>query len=158
MAAPPTGATGNPVGRPSSYPTLAQPIIDAMRLGLSRSQAAEACGVTHATVERWCEQFEEFDLAVKGAREAGILARLKRIDVAGQVPERWQANAWMLERSYPDRFALVNRVQLDARVVVENLRTIAGQLGIAVDPVLEAEVVEEVRLIAAEDAATTRRR
>lgn len=125
---------------------------------MSYQKAAVAAGISDETIANWRVAHPAFLGELQNARERGKLRLLQKIDEAGNDPARWQANAWLLERTYPDEYALVNRVQLDARVVVENLRAIAGQLGIAIDAAIEAEVIEEVRLIAAEDAATTRRR
>lgn len=148
MATPATGVTGNPVGRPSSYPILADTIIEAMQLGMSRTQAAMAAGVDDLTVARWEQQYEEFRTAVRSAREQGVLSRLRSIKAAGDEPQRWQAHAWLLERTYPDRYALVNRVQVDAKVVIADVQHWAAVLGIAIDDSILAECVEEAKLLA----------
>ena len=153
-----TAATGMPASRPSLFEERSPVVIRAVELGMSLQKAATAAGVSDETLQNWRAKHPAFLLELQNARERGKLRLLAKIDAAGDDPTRWQANAWLLERTYPSEYALVNRVQLDARVVVENLRAIAGQLGIAIDAALEAEVLEEVRLIAAEDAANTRKR
>jgi hypothetical protein len=37
---------------------------------------------------------------------------LAQIELAGKNPQQWQANAWLLERLYPDEFGQVRQLNL----------------------------------------------
>ena len=76
------------------------------------SIAAGAAGITRQTFYRWIRKGKEdregiyydFYQAVEQAKAAGEVELLKTIKAASQ--RTWQAAAWMLERSRPDRWAL----------------------------------------------------
>ena len=79
-------------------------------------QAAAIGGVTYTTLNNWMKKGEsassgayvEFLEAVKKAEAEAEALRVSRISKAGK-EGNWQADAWYLERRYPDRWG--KRVQ-----------------------------------------------
>ena len=95
---------------------ISQERIDVMlahiREGNYDSVASSAAGITRQTFYRWIRKGKEdregiyydFYQAVEVAKAEGEVTLLKTVKAAAQ--RTWQAAAWMLERSRPDRWAL----------------------------------------------------
>lgn len=74
--------------------------------------AAQAAGITRQTFYSWIRRgkaeregiYYDFAQAVEGAKARGEVALLSTVKAAST--RTWQAAAWMLERSRPDRWAL----------------------------------------------------
>lgn len=92
-------------------PEAVQAICDALRLGLTRADACVHGGISDETFARWLRQHVEFMENVKKAELQAKMSRVARITQAGK-NGTWQADAWVLERKYPDEFGqkLVIRV------------------------------------------------
>ncbi len=101
------------MGRPTKLtPAVSAAICESVRGGAWIETAAAAAGVDASTVHSWLrraddkedcgEPFIAFSLAYKKARAD---AELEAISVIrGAMPKTWQAAAWYLERSYPERW------------------------------------------------------
>lgn len=81
-------------------------------------EACAACGIGVSTHYDWMQQIPEYSDAIKKAvsecarvRREGAVACIMRTIEGGT----WQAAAWWLERNYPQRYALRNRVELTGR-------------------------------------------
>jgi hypothetical protein len=107
-------------------------VITAIRKGNTTTMAAQAGGISRRTLYDWIDK----GLAARDAVDTGIqltpndqeylwfigmyeqaqLERkqtlLDRIEEAGSDAGKWQANAWLLERLYPDEFSLKRSVSL----------------------------------------------
>lgn len=102
-------------GRPPKLtPEVATAITKLIADGVPYSTAAEACGVSKATLSSWLRkgsqlgakaQYRELVAALKKAKAKGIAARVKRIASAAK-EGAWQADAWWLERQVPEQFAI----------------------------------------------------
>lgn len=83
--------------------------------GLNQHQIAIALGVGESTMSIWKRGRNDaevkFSKAIKAGEVAGIERRLKRLEEAGKRGS-WQADAWTLERRYPDQFARRDNVRL----------------------------------------------
>ena len=91
------------VGRPSKFTVERQErILDAIRGGNYIETAALAAGVGKSTFYEWLDRYLEFADAVKEARAAAELRYLAIVERASA--ETWQAAAWWLERSFPERW------------------------------------------------------
>lgn len=97
-------SVGSPrVGRPTKFTAERREcILDAIRAGNYVETAARAAGVGKSTFYEWLERFPEFADAVEKARaeaETRYVAVIEQATVTS-----WQAAAWWLERSAPDRW------------------------------------------------------
>ena len=87
-------------------------MVDFIKEGNYDSVAANAAGISRQTFYRYIRKGKEdregiyydFYQAVEQAKAEGEVALLKTVKAASQ--RTWQAAAWMLERSRPDRWAL----------------------------------------------------
>lgn len=100
------------MGRSSKLtPETQQKIITAISAGAYLETAAAHGSISETTFYRWLQEGEqstsgakrEFWEAVKKAEADAELMRLARISKAGQEGS-WQADAWYLERRYPNRW------------------------------------------------------
>lgn len=97
-------------------PETQKKIVDAISEGNYLETAAAIGGVTYTTLNNWMKKGEstssgayvEFLEAVKKAEAEAEALRVSRISKAGK-EGNWQADAWYLERRYPDRWG--KRVQ-----------------------------------------------
>jgi transposase len=101
-------------GRPSKYSaTVAQEIADAIREGSTQDDAARLAGISRKTFYEWMNQESKRDFRdmVEKAHADFKKTQIKSIRAAGfkVMPDgtlhgSWQANAWLLERKYPEDF------------------------------------------------------
>ncbi len=92
-------------------PETQKKIVDAIAEGNYLETAAAIGGVTYTTLNNWMKKGEvassgayvEFLEAVKKAEAEAEALRVSRISKAGK-EGNWQADAWYLERRYPDRW------------------------------------------------------
>jgi hypothetical protein len=100
-------------GRPSKLTASVQDlIIRAIQSGNWLETASAYAGVDASTVRRWMakgdaedaeEPYRSFCAAVKKARAEAEIRAVALIQKAAQ-DGTWQASAWYLERSHPDRW------------------------------------------------------
>ena len=100
-----------PGGRPSKLtPEIQDRIVAAIRAGNYVETAARHAGIDPATFYRWMERgakersgkYREFRKAVEKARAD---AEVRHVAIIAQAAtKRWEAAAWWLERSFPDRW------------------------------------------------------
>lgn len=97
-------------GRPEKLTaTLQTRIVDAVRAGATREQAAAAAGIGKRTLQRWLAQgegdrpaprFLGFAAAIRTAEAAMVVDAVQGIQQAAQAGD-WRARAWLLERRFP---------------------------------------------------------
>jgi hypothetical protein len=93
------------VGRKSKYtPKTVQTILNYLADGNNQQDSAILSGVHKATYFEWLNLYPEFADAVKEAMAHNKATRLKRISTHART--NWQADAWYLERMFPQEFAL----------------------------------------------------
>jgi hypothetical protein len=91
-------------GRPSKYTIeTVQEVLEGFALGLDQQTACAAAGVSVPTFCEWKVQYPELEEAVKAARSAGERQLVKIITSAAKYGA-WQAAAWMLERTQPEKY------------------------------------------------------
>ena len=96
--------TGRLRGRRTKYnPATVKLICRLVARGLNYHQAADAAGIHRDTLNDWENTKSEFSDALKRAKAEGISRRLERIERAAR-NGHWQADAWWLERVYPEQF------------------------------------------------------
>lgn len=104
-----------PVGRPSKFnPEICASIIKAIHDGMPYSITAEANGISERTLYDWIElgkkhlseridsDYAKFSQTVKQAEFSKMHYHINEIK---QKPERWQADAWILERRWWKHFS-----------------------------------------------------
>ena len=106
------------VGRPNSFiPERTRKVLEAIQEGGTLTRAAQAGGVDYRTLRRWVERGQEvkkgpywqFCQDLKKAEEAREQTILQNIIDAGQDPRYWQAQAWFLERTHPEKYGRKER-------------------------------------------------
>ncbi len=110
------------MGRPTKLtPAVSAAICESVRGGAWIETAASAAGVGDSTVRGWVRRAEDYPrdcgpelLAFLAAyKKARADAELEAISVIrGAMPKTWQAAAWYLERSYPERWGRQQRVEV----------------------------------------------
>jgi len=117
MSTPPKSADNyvkEPMGRPSKFtPERRQAIIDAISKRVPYEFAAEANGICEETLYEWLRtakehrkqgitsDFTDFSEAIKQAELSKIVEHNEKIS---SNVDRWQADAWMLERRWYKHF------------------------------------------------------
>ncbi|BAQ84817.1 putative DNA binding protein [uncultured Mediterranean phage uvMED] len=111
-------------------------LLQAIRLGSYIEHACFYAGIDSSTFRKWrqkaekdIEPYKSFWKEVQLAESEAIMRRLARIEKVAE-EGNWQADAWVLERKYPDKFGRRDRlsVNLDPNKPVEvNLEWSDGQ-------------------------------
>jgi hypothetical protein len=104
----------NAMGRPSKFtPERRAEIISAISRRAPYQMAAEANGITERCLYYWLDQgandlddgidseYAEFFQSIKRAEMQKVM---EHTDMIAAKPERWQADAWLLERRWPKHF------------------------------------------------------
>ena len=102
-------------GRPSELtPRRQEAACDLIRRGLPLVAVAAGIGVSYSVFRAWRTQgakpdakqiHKDFLAATKAAESDLEVSCLANILAAGLDPKTWVANAWVLERRWPDRYA-----------------------------------------------------
>ena len=59
-----------PLGRPSKYdPAFCDQVVELGRMGKSFQQMASILNTTYTSMQRWCEEYEDFRVALSQAQE-----------------------------------------------------------------------------------------
>lgn len=133
------------MARPTKFtPQVQQRILDAIALGLTYEQAATSAGIDRFTFRRWRDSKAPFCAEVEKAEVAGMAARLSRIQMAA-IDGNWQADAWWLERRFPDQWGRRERVDVTHSGQVD-VRMAVAQVQAALDAVLPDDPQVRLRL------------
>jgi transposase len=102
------------VGRPSKFtPEIREAIIDAISHRIPYEYAAEANGIAEVTLYDWINtgkahmaegidsEYVKFSQDIKRAEMTKMRTHM---DIIAERPERWQADAWILERRWHKQF------------------------------------------------------
>lgn len=97
-------------GRPSKFtPERRAAIIDAITHRIPYEYAAEANGIAEKTLYLWLETAKEhqdkgiesdYTVFLQDIKKAEMTRIREHADIISARPERWQADAWMLERRW----------------------------------------------------------
>jgi len=120
----------------------------AVEKGGSKAAAAAAAGVSRTTLNEWLEQDPDFETDFQIARGVFENDQLERINTAADIPQHWTASAWLLERTFPERYALNG-----PRVLSENASDTGGvipmQIAVQIQQLLLVQQAPPERQLAA---------
>lgn len=92
------------IGRPTKYEAQTiERLIQAIGAGLTIEDACVYGDIHKSTFYDWIQTYPDFSDAVKTAEVKAKMRRILRIELAAQ-NGAWQADAWYLERKYPEEF------------------------------------------------------
>lgn len=134
--------------RPTKFTVAEARILRAARVGMPRRRVALAAGIHHDTLYEWLKTKPDFSAALEKAEASGEETRLHRIEQAAKKGE-WQADAWWLERRYPDEWGRRERHDvtmsgsLDMRQVVRNTQAALDAV-LPQDPELRRKFAEKL--------------
>lgn len=138
--------------------TLTESLAFYLRKGMYLREACSLAGVSRDSVYTWMKQGvrdiragidsaeANFSDTVKKAMAEAEEKAVDNVRAAGQLPQFWAAEAWFLERRYPDKYGKRDRVALEH----------TGQMGIGVanvDKPLSERLNDEDKREAAKDIA-----
>lgn len=110
-------------------PAVRDGILQAIRAGVPRCKAAEACNISPRTLRTWLargkrgeEHYGEFRRDVAKA-EADCVADMVAIVQEAARAGTWQAAAWWLERRHPDAWGTERRRLRDLEKLLRDLET-----------------------------------
>jgi transposase-like protein len=102
------------LGRPTKFtPEIRALIVDAISHRIPYEYAAEANGITEKTLYNWLDiarehQAEgidsEYTIFLQDIKRAEMTRIREHSDMIAAKPERWQADAWILERRWHKHF------------------------------------------------------
>ena len=111
---PPVQYARETTGRPSKFtPERCASIIDAISHRIPYEYAAEANGISEETLYEWlriarAHRNEGIDsnytVFSEGLKRAEMTRMREHSDMIAAKPERWQADAWLLERRWPKHY------------------------------------------------------
>ncbi len=85
-------------------PEITAEIAGYISSGLNRTDSVVLANISYETFCAWTKEHLEFSEAIKQAEIRFKQIHIHRIAKAGETV--WQASAWLLERKFPDEFAL----------------------------------------------------
>jgi len=91
-------------------PEKTEEICDLLRVGSNRTDACLCADIHYDTFCEWMTK-TDFSERIKKAEAECKNRNIKLIQKAAITT--WQAGAWLLERRYPDEYALRNRTELN---------------------------------------------
>jgi len=121
------GEPDNNIGRPSKFtPERCADIISAISRRAPYQLAAEANGISERTLFYWMElgashleegKDSEYSMFLQSIKRAEMQKVIEHTDIIAARPERWQADAWLLERRWYKYFgASVPVIELNERL------------------------------------------
>ena len=97
-------------------------LLDAVKMGSFIEHACAYAGITSKTFRNWrdladkeIEPYKSLFEELRLAESESILRKLNRIEKAGQ-EGAWTADAWYLERKYPDKFGKRDKVEISGEI------------------------------------------
>jgi hypothetical protein len=109
------------MGRPTKYdPAYCVTVVELGALGKSKAQMAAALGCDRASIDRWCNEHEEFCSAIARARDLAMAWWEDQGQLGmWQSPEGEKLNPQLWSRSmaarFPDDYRENNKVELTGK-------------------------------------------
>lgn len=121
----------HPIGRPPKLTSeLIEQFCDLLIEGRTIERAAKLSGLSGTTIYRWLAMgkkqdaesiYKELVERVSEATEASEFSLLQSMRKAGSDPKNWRANAWLLERRFPEKYGKRDKNQaMEAETVPGN--------------------------------------
>jgi transposase len=138
-------------------PDIQEKVVQSIGFGATYEVAATYAGIRRETIWRWMKRGESersgryrtFADAVKTADGKSAVQALVAIRTAAK--GSWQANAWLLERRYPDQYGR-GKIEVKTDGKVEHHHT--GSVGFDFSKYTDQELDALEQLLAKQDAET----
>ncbi|NUN47678.1 MAG: hypothetical protein HUU15_02455 [Candidatus Brocadiae bacterium] len=136
-------------------PEIQEKVVQAIALGATYEVAATYSGIRRETIWRWVKRgegersgrYKAFADAVKAADGKSAVQALANIRAAAK--GSWQANAWLLERRYPEQYGR-GKLEVKTDGKVEHHHT--GSIGFDYSKYTDQELADLERLLAKQEA------
>lgn len=125
-------ARPHPIGRPPKLTNeLIENFCDLIIEGLTLERAARLSGISATTIYRWLamgkkedsEQiYKELVERVQEATECSEFELLQAMRIAGSDTRNWRAQAWLLERRFPEKYG-----KREIRNDIKNVGVVTGE-------------------------------
>lgn len=130
------------LGQPTKYtPARIRTVIQYIRAGNYVETAALAAGIGVSTLHEWRAKHPDFAEAIQSAR--AIAEQRNVLLIQNAASESWQAAAWWLERSFPQKYGRHDRI--------EHTGADGGPIQVETIDALDAQIAELERELAARD-------
>lgn len=117
-------------------------ILAILAQGCSRRRAAQYVGCSPSTIRRTALRDTAFAEAVARAESQSEITCLTNVRKAGKKEQYWRAAAWVLERRYPEEYAL----RKPGTVTVEQMLDVLKQIAdILTDETEDPKVRQRIR-------------
>lgn len=98
-------------------PNRVTTICEQIAKGMPIYYACAMANITHETYLQWKKTHSEFSEAIKKAEALDIERRVARLDETAK-KGNWTADAWMMERRYPEQFGNKQHIEHSGKVEV----------------------------------------
>jgi len=110
---------------------------------MSYQAAASQAGLSMYTVDKWRQNDPEFAELFDAAVDYAEAVMLSEIRQQGRAREDWRATAWILERRFPERWALRKEVDMNVNKKSDGQDMVAAMIAQAVDAMTTAETIDD---------------
>lgn len=131
-------------GRPTKkIDKYIDPLLDNLRAGMSYQAAASQAGLSTNTVDSWRRNDPEFADLFDAAIDFAEAVMLNEIRQQGRAREDWRATAWILERRFPERWALRKEIDMSVNKKSDGQDMVAAMIEQAVDAITAGDTIDD---------------
>lgn len=117
-------------------------IVAILSQGCSRRRAAEYVGCSHRTIRNTALRDPQFAEALARAEAQSEISCLTNVRKAAKKEQYWRAAAWVLERRYPEDYALRRPGTVTVEQMIDVLKQVAD---ILMDETEDSRVRQRIR-------------
>jgi len=117
-------------------------ILAILSQGCSRRRAAQYVGCSPTTIRRTALRDPHFGSALARAESQSEISCLTNVRKAGKKEQYWRAAAWVLERRYPEEYALRKPGTVTVQQLIDVLKQVAD---ILMDETKDPKVRQRIR-------------
>lgn len=131
---------GRPTKKTDQY---IDPLLDNLRAGMSYQAAASQAGLSVKTVEAWRHDDPDFAELFDAAVDFAEAVLLNEIRQQGRSRDDWRASAWILERRFPERWALRKEIDMSVNKKGDGQDMVAAMIEQAVDAMTAGDTIDD---------------